>query len=68
LDYSEIIAFIPYQAMLRYGLKPPRKLEKLVKPVMALCDRKHTPETFEYLELRLRPAGPNWLAATISPG
>jgi D-alanine-D-alanine ligase len=38
LDYPEIIAFIPYQAMLRYGLEPPRKLEELVRPVMALCD------------------------------
>lgn len=35
LTYPQIIAFIPYQAMLRYGLEPPRKLEKLVKPVMA---------------------------------
>jgi D-alanine-D-alanine ligase len=38
LDYPEIIAFIPYQAMLKYGLEPPRKLEELVKPVMALFD------------------------------
>jgi D-alanine-D-alanine ligase len=38
LDYPEIIAFIPYQAMLRYGLEPPRKLEELVRPVMALFD------------------------------
>ena len=38
LDYAGIIAFIPYQAMLRYGLEPPRELEKLVKPVMALFD------------------------------
>jgi len=38
LDYPEIIAFIPYQAMLRYGLEPPRELEDLVKPVMALFD------------------------------
>ena len=36
LDYSEIIAFIPYQAMLKYGLEPPEKLQKLVEPVMAL--------------------------------
>jgi D-alanine-D-alanine ligase len=35
LDYPEIIAFIPYQAMLRYGLEPPRKLEELVKPVVS---------------------------------
>jgi D-alanine-D-alanine ligase len=38
LDYPEIIAFIPYQAMLKYGLEPPGKLEELVKPVMALFD------------------------------
>ena len=38
LDYPEIIAFIPYQAMLKYGLEPPRELEELVKPVMALFD------------------------------
>ena len=36
LDYPEIIAFIPYQAMLKYGLGPPRKLEELVRPIMAL--------------------------------
>ena len=36
LSYREIIAFIPYQAMLKYKLKPPRKLEELVKPIMAL--------------------------------
>jgi D-alanine-D-alanine ligase len=38
LNYPEIIAFIPYQAMLKYGLEPPRKLEELVQPVMALFD------------------------------
>ena len=38
LDYAGIIAFIPYQAMLRYGLEPPGELEELVKPVMALFD------------------------------
>jgi D-alanine-D-alanine ligase-like ATP-grasp enzyme len=36
LDYSEIIAFIPYQALLRYGIKPSKKLERLVKPVKEL--------------------------------
>jgi D-alanine-D-alanine ligase len=36
LDYQAIIAFIPYQAMLRYGLEPPKELEELVKPIMAL--------------------------------
>jgi D-alanine-D-alanine ligase len=39
LDYAAIIASIPYQAMLKVGLEPPRKLEELVKPVMALFDR-----------------------------
>jgi len=39
LDYPEIVAFIPYQAMLKYGLEPPGKLEELVKPVMVLFDR-----------------------------
>ncbi len=38
LDYPAIIAFIPYQAMLRYGLEPPRELEELVKPILALFD------------------------------
>jgi len=38
LDYPEIIAFIPYQAMLRYRLEPPGKLKELVEPVMALFD------------------------------
>jgi D-alanine-D-alanine ligase len=38
LDYPEIIAFIPYQAMLKYELEPPRKLEELVKPVMAFLN------------------------------
>lgn len=38
LDYPEIVAFIPHQAMLRYGLEPPRELEELAKPVIALFD------------------------------
>lgn len=38
LDYPGIIAFIPYQAMLKYRLEPPRELEELVNPVMALFD------------------------------
>ena len=38
LDYPEIVAFIPCQAMLRVGLEPPRELEELVEPVMALFD------------------------------
>ena len=36
LDYAEIIAFIPYQAMLKYGLAPSSELAELVGPVMAL--------------------------------
>lgn len=39
LDYAEIIAFIPYQAMLKYRLQPPRELRNLVRPVLALFDR-----------------------------
>jgi D-alanine-D-alanine ligase len=42
LRYPEIIGFIPYQAMLKYGLVPPRKLEKLVEPVVALFDTRQT--------------------------
>jgi D-alanine-D-alanine ligase len=38
LNYTELIAFIPYQAILKYGLKPPRKLEDLTKPVMELFE------------------------------
>ena len=38
LEYPGIIAFIPYQAMLKYGLESPGKLEELVRPVMALFD------------------------------
>lgn len=38
LDYSEIIAIIPYQALLRYGLEPSRKLKQLVKPIMELFE------------------------------
>ena len=42
LDYPAVIAFIPYQAMLRYGLEPPRELEELVRPVMELFDSGQT--------------------------
>ncbi len=38
LDHDSLIALIPYQAMLRYGLTPPRELTELVQPVMALFD------------------------------
>lgn len=38
LDYPEILGFIPHQAMLRYGLEPPRKLKELVEPAIALFD------------------------------
>jgi D-alanine-D-alanine ligase len=41
LKYQEIIAFIPYQAMLKYGLDPPRELEELVDPVMAALATSH---------------------------
>jgi hypothetical protein len=34
LEYPEIVAFIPYQGMLKYGLEPPKKLEELVKPIL----------------------------------
>lgn len=39
LDYAELIAFIPYSAMLRYGLEPPSALAQLVRPVVALFAR-----------------------------
>ena len=39
LEYGQIIAFIPYQAMLKHRLPPPPRLEQLVRPVMALFDR-----------------------------
>jgi D-alanine-D-alanine ligase len=53
LHYPEIIAFIPYQAMLKYGLEPPRKLEELARPVMALFDTaalRHTSSTYSLPE------------------
>lgn len=39
LEYGALIAFIPYQALLKYHMRPPRRLEQLVQPVMALFDR-----------------------------
>jgi D-alanine-D-alanine ligase len=36
--YRQIIAFIPYQAMLKYGFEPPRKLEELVYPMTTLFE------------------------------
>ncbi|MGB9723380.1 MAG: hypothetical protein ACP5OO_03430 [Chloroflexia bacterium] len=36
LEYDSLIAFIPYQAMRRYGLKVPGKLAERVEPVMRL--------------------------------
>jgi D-alanine-D-alanine ligase len=36
LEYDQIIAFIPYQAMQRYGLEVPARLRELVEPVMSL--------------------------------
>jgi len=44
LEYAEIIAFIPYQAMLKYGLEPPRRLQELASPVMALFDTAPRPD------------------------
>jgi hypothetical protein len=38
LDYANIIAWIPYQAMLRYGIKPTRGLKRLVEPVLSLLN------------------------------
>jgi len=43
LNYEEIIAFIPYQAILKYGLEPTKKLEELVKPVMAVMRESDLP-------------------------
>lgn len=47
LDYSEIIGFIPYQALLRYGIKPSKKLVQLVNPIKELFD------TNEYLNIQI---------------
>lgn len=47
LDYSEIIGFIPYQAFLRYGIKPSKKLVQLVNPIKELFD------TNEYLNIQI---------------
>lgn len=38
LDYAELIAFIPHQGMLRYGLEPPKRLAQKVRPVLALFE------------------------------
>jgi D-alanine-D-alanine ligase len=38
LTYEQIIAFIPFQAMLKYGLEPPIKLEQLAYPMMNLLE------------------------------
>jgi D-alanine-D-alanine ligase len=38
LEYRQIIALIPYQAMLKYGLEPPAQLEEAVEPIMALFE------------------------------
>ena len=48
LNYSELISYIPYQAMLKYGLRPPSKLEELVKPVMELSETSLTIESAEF--------------------
>jgi D-alanine-D-alanine ligase len=36
--YEQIIAYIPYQAILKYGLEPPRKLESLAYPLTNLLE------------------------------
>ncbi len=38
LAYPELVAIIPYQAMLKYGMKPPEKLEELTKSVMEIFE------------------------------
>jgi D-alanine-D-alanine ligase-like ATP-grasp enzyme len=71
LDYAEIIAFIPYQAMLRYGLEPPGELEELVEPVTALLEptalrQAISPEDsepwggLEAVEANGSPRAPSW--------
>ena len=45
LDYSQIIGFIPYQALLRNGVKPSEKLRQLVRPVNALFETHEALET-----------------------
>lgn len=39
-SYEQIIAFIPYQAIQKYGFEPKRKLEKLVYPITTLLEMK----------------------------
>jgi len=39
LNYSEMISLIPYQALLRYGIQPTKKLEKLVTPVTSYFEK-----------------------------
>ena len=36
--YEQIIAFIPCQAMLNYGVEPPKRLEELAYPVTSLLE------------------------------
>ncbi len=44
LGYPEVIAHIPHQAMLKYGLEPSRQLRRLVEPVEALFQATLTSE------------------------
>jgi D-alanine-D-alanine ligase len=44
LKYEELIAFIPYQAMMKYGIDPPTKLEELVEPVNKLIEQSNVGE------------------------
>jgi D-alanine-D-alanine ligase len=39
LSYAEMISFIPYQALLRYGIQPTKQLERLVAPVTSLFEK-----------------------------
>ena len=45
LSYAEMISFIPYQALLRYGIQPTKQLERLVAPVTSLFEKDVAVET-----------------------
>lgn len=44
LKYEELIAFIPYQAMMKYRIDPPTKLGELVEPVNKLIEQSNVGE------------------------
>lgn len=50
LDYAQLLAYIPYQALRRYGIEPPRKLERLAEPVMALFYDSHLEQQIHQTE------------------